>query len=89
VNDGSQDATLAALHALRLADPHVAVVNLSRNFGKEIATTAGLDMRRRRHNRDRCDLQDPPEVIPAMVRPGGTGSTRSMRSGACGWARRG
>ena len=68
VNDGSQDATLAALHALRLADPHVAVVNLSRNFGKEIATTAGLD-----HARGAAvividaDLQDPPEVIPAMV----------------------
>ena len=68
VNDGSQDATLAALHALRLADPHVAVVNLSRNFGKEIATTAGLD----HAGGDAiividADLQDPPEVIPAMV----------------------
>ena len=68
VNDGSKDATLAALHALRLADPHVAVVNLSRNFGKEIATTAGLD----HAGGDAiividADLQDPPEVIPAMV----------------------
>ena len=43
VNDGSHDATLATLHGLRRADPHVAMVNLSRNFGKEIATTAGLD----------------------------------------------
>ncbi len=68
VNDGSQDATLATLHALRRADPHVAVLNLSRNVGKEIATTAGLD----HAGGDAiividADLQDPPEVIPAMV----------------------
>ncbi len=68
VNDGSQDATLATLHALRRADPHVAIVNLSRNFGKEIATTAGLD----HAGGDAvividADLQDPPELIPAMV----------------------
>ncbi|MGA3400906.1 MAG: glycosyltransferase family 2 protein [Acetobacteraceae bacterium] len=68
VNDGSEDATLAALHALRRGDPHVAVVNLSRNFGKEIATTAGLD----HAGGDAiividADLQDPPEVIPTMV----------------------
>jgi polyisoprenyl-phosphate glycosyltransferase len=68
VNDGSEDATLAVLHGLRRRDPHVAVLNLSRNFGKEIATTAGLD-----HARGDAvividaDLQDPPEVIPAMV----------------------
>ena len=43
VNDGSEDATLAVLHELQRADPHVAMLNLSRNFGKEIATTAGLD----------------------------------------------
>ncbi len=43
VNDGSRDATLAVMAALRGADPHVAVLNLSRNFGKEIAMTAGLD----------------------------------------------
>jgi glycosyltransferase involved in cell wall biosynthesis len=68
VNDGSEDATLATLQALRRADPHVAIVNLSRNFGKEIATTAGLD-----HAGGEAiividaDLQDPPELIPAMV----------------------
>jgi polyisoprenyl-phosphate glycosyltransferase len=68
VNDGSRDATLRVVEALRLADSHVALVNLSRNFGKEIATTAGLD--------HACgdavividaDLQDPPEVIPRLV----------------------
>ncbi len=43
VNDGSSDATLSVLDGLRRADPQVAIVNLSRNFGKEVATTAGLD----------------------------------------------
>src|SRR5271165_1310276 len=68
VNDGSQDATLRELLALRAADARIAIVNLSRNFGKEIATTAGLD-----HARGEAvividaDLQDPPEVIPALV----------------------
>ncbi len=69
VNDGSRDTTLAVMLGLRDADPCVAVVNLSRNFGKEIALTAGLD-----HARAAdavvvidADLQDPPEVIPALV----------------------
>lgn len=68
VNDGSRDATLAAAEALRDRDPRVAVINLSRNFGKEIATTAGLD-----HTLGAAvividaDLQDPPEVIPELV----------------------
>jgi polyisoprenyl-phosphate glycosyltransferase len=68
VNDGSQDDTLVALHALRRDDPHIAIVNLSRNFGKEIATTAGLD----HAGGDAvividADLQDPPELIPTLV----------------------
>ncbi len=69
VNDGSSDQTLARMLALRAEDPHVAVVNLSRNFGKEIALTAGLD-----HAQGReavvvidADLQDPPELIPDLV----------------------
>jgi len=68
VNDGSQDATLAALLALHAQDPHVGVLNLSRNFGKEIALTAGLD-----HAGGEAvviidaDLQDPPELIPELV----------------------
>ncbi len=68
VNDGSRDATLEVMMGLRARDPHVAVVNLSRNFGKEIATTAGLD-----HARGDAvividaDLQDPPELIPELV----------------------
>ena len=68
VNDGSRDATLALMHALRARDPHVSVVDLSRNFGKEIALSAGLD-----HTNGEvvvildADLQDPPELIPAML----------------------
>jgi polyisoprenyl-phosphate glycosyltransferase len=68
VNDGSTDDTLAILKRIRERDAHVAVVNLSRNFGKEIAMTAGLD-----HATGEAvividaDLQDPPEVIPDLV----------------------
>jgi glycosyltransferase involved in cell wall biosynthesis len=68
VNDGSRDATLAVVEAMRSADPHIALLNLSRNFGKEIATTAGLD-----HAYGDAvivmdaDLQDPPEVIPQLI----------------------
>lgn len=68
VNDGSGDRTLRVIETLLHTDPHVALVNLSRNFGKEIATTAGLD-----HARGDAvividaDLQDPPEVIPDLI----------------------
>lgn len=66
VNDGSTDDTLEVLHQLR--EQHVAIIDLSRNFGKEIALTAGLD-----HARGDAvividaDLQDPPEVIPELI----------------------
>lgn len=68
VNDGSCDQTLSIIHKLRKNDSHVTVVDLSRNFGKEIALTAGLD-----HAYDDTvvvldtDLQDPPELIPSML----------------------
>ena len=68
VNDGSQDMTLRRLEELRAADPHVALINLTRNFGKEIALTAGLD-----HASGEAvvvidaDLQDPPELIPDLA----------------------
>ena len=68
VNDGSTDGTLRVLMDLRKQFPGTAVVDLSRNFGKEIALTAGLDYARG----DAvvvidADLQDPPEVIPQLV----------------------
>lgn len=68
VNDGSKDDTLARLVALNGKDNRVKVINLSRNFGKEVALTAGLD-----HAQGDAivpidfDLQDPPDLIPQMV----------------------
>src|SRR5215475_9552005 len=68
VNDGSRDDTLQVMRAIRSRDPRVCLVDLSRNFGKEIAMTAGLD-----HARGEAvilidaDLQDPPELIPALI----------------------
>jgi glycosyltransferase involved in cell wall biosynthesis len=69
VNDGSHDGTPALLGALNRSDTRVSVIDFSRNFGKEIAMTAGLDCARG----DAviiidADLQDPPELIPDMVR---------------------
>jgi polyisoprenyl-phosphate glycosyltransferase len=68
VNDGSADGSLAAISRLCEQDPHVRYVSLSRNFGHQIASTAGLD----RATGDAvvlidADLQDPPEVIAEMV----------------------
>jgi polyisoprenyl-phosphate glycosyltransferase len=69
VNDGSSDTTRSLLLALRETDARVAVIDLSRNFGKEIAMSAGLD-----HAHGDAvvvidaDLQDPPELIPDMLR---------------------
>ncbi|BCL76617.1 glycosyl transferase family 2 [Jeongeupia sp. HS-3] len=69
VNDGSRDATQAIIEHLCQSDARVAGINLSRNFGKEIAMTAGLD-----HARGDAvviidaDLQDPPELIREMLR---------------------
>ncbi len=68
VDDGSTDATLAAIVAANMRDPRVRALSLSRNFGKEAALSAGLD-----HARGKAvipmdvDMQDPPEVLPEMV----------------------
>ncbi|MGD0104397.1 MAG: glycosyltransferase family 2 protein [Rhodopila sp.] len=68
VNDGSTDSTLSAMEALQRTDDRVGLVSLSRNFGKEIAITAGLD-----HAAGDAvvvidaDLQDPPELIPELI----------------------
>ncbi len=68
VNDGSADQTLESLLDLRRSDPRVVIIDLSRNFGKEIALTAGLD----HADADAvvvidADLQDPPELIPELI----------------------
>ncbi len=68
VNDGSRDKTLSLLTDYNKNDARIKVINLSRNFGKENALTAGLD-----HASGEAlipidvDLQDPPEFIPIMV----------------------
>jgi len=68
VNDGSRDKTLEIIKDLASKDRRIAYINLSRNFGKEIAMIAGLD----HVNGDAtviidADLQDPPELIPQML----------------------
>lgn len=68
VNDGSTDGTLGKLLELREEDPNLKIIDFSRNFGKEIALTAGIN-----YSSGEAvipidaDLQDPPEVIPELV----------------------
>lgn len=68
VNDGSRDHTLDIMRELHEEDSRVSYVDLSRNFGKEIAMIAGIDYL----TGDAAiimdaDLQDPPELIPEMI----------------------
>jgi glycosyltransferase involved in cell wall biosynthesis len=69
VNDGSTDDTLSLIKNRAKNDERISYVNLSRNFGKEVAMLAGFD-----HVRGEAtviidaDLQDPPELIPEMIR---------------------
>lgn len=69
VNDGSKDNTLNEIKKMRQADSRISYVNFSRNFGKEIAMIAGMD-----YATGDCviimdaDLQDPPELIPEMIK---------------------
>lgn len=69
INDGSRDKTFDILRAIQTVDKRVRIINLSRNFGKEAAMTAGLDKARG----DAviildADMQDPPERIPDLIR---------------------
>ena len=69
VNDGSRDRTLEIIKEHAAKDKRISYINLSRNFGKEIAMIAGID-----HVRGDAmviidaDLQDPPELIPEMIK---------------------
>ena len=68
VDDGSTDGSWATMLALASTDPRLRLLRLSRNFGHQAALTAGLDAARG----DAvvlmdADLQDPPEVIPALL----------------------
>ena len=68
VNDGSRDGTLVALRHEQRTQPRLVVVDLSRNFGHQIAATAGIDAARG----DAVvlmdgDLQDPPELVEAFL----------------------
>ncbi|GIX34725.1 MAG: hypothetical protein KatS3mg126_0504 [Lysobacteraceae bacterium] len=69
VDDGSRDASWAIITRMALSDPRIRGLRLSRNFGKELALTAGLDAAM---GADAvvvidADLQDPPELIPELV----------------------
>ena len=68
VDDGSRDGSSQILEQLAEIDPHVTVVQLARNFGHQVAISAGLDYSRG----DGviimdADLQDPPEVLPEFI----------------------
>lgn len=95
VDDGSSDATWPVIEALARQDRRVSGLKLSRNFGKELALTAGLD-----HVTGRIDAavvidadgQDPPELIPRLVERWQAGAdvvygVRTRREGE-GWLKR-
>ncbi len=87
VDDGSQDNTLAQLRAAATKDSNIKVISFARNFGHQIAVTAGIDAAKG----DAvvlidADLQDPPDVIHQMIEKWKAGydvvyGTRSRRSG--------
>ena len=97
INDGSTDGSAGLLRAMAGTDPYVKILSFSRNFGHQKAITAGLD-----YCTGRAaivldgDLQDPPEIIPDMLRRWRDGSevvyaVRRQRNGefflrtACIW----
>ena len=93
INDGSRDDTLEVARHCQQCYANLVVIDLSRNFGKEIAMTAGID-----HARGRAlipidaDLQDPPELIVTMLEKWREGydvvcATRRERLGE-GWLKR-
>ena len=93
VDDGSADGTWDIIESLVRRDARAGALKLSRNFGKEAAMTAGLD----EVDADAvvvidADLQDPPELIPALIEQWRAGydvvyATRSARTGETGFKR--
>jgi polyisoprenyl-phosphate glycosyltransferase len=92
-DDGSHDATAEFIRSQHHRDPRIGLISLSRNFGKEIAMTAGLD-----HSSGKAvividaDLQDPPELIPDMLALWGKGydivfARRTIREGETAFKR--
>ncbi|MBN1545206.1 MAG: glycosyltransferase family 2 protein [Syntrophaceae bacterium] len=87
VNDGSTDNSLDKIRTLCSDDNRVKLIDLSRNFGKEVAMSAGLDFcRGEAVVIIDADLQDPPELIPSMVEKWREGfdvvyATRTSRQG--------
>jgi polyisoprenyl-phosphate glycosyltransferase len=68
VDDGSSDGSVGLIEGFAAAEPGVTLVKLSRNFGMEVAMSAGLDHARGAHVvLMHADLQDPPELIPEML----------------------
>jgi len=93
VDDGSTDDTLGELNALAQDDPRVRVYSLSRNFGHQVALSAGLDV-----TGDSlvllmdADLQHPPDIIPKLIAEWRNGadviSTVRQRTADAGWFKR-
>ena len=69
VDDGSRDATWTIMSGMARSDPNVVAIKLSRNHGHQLALTAGLQYcRGERVLIIDADLQDPPELLPAMLK---------------------
>ncbi len=94
VNDGSRDLTWPVMADLARRDHHVVAVNLARNFGKELALSAGLELAKgERVLVIDADLQDPPELLPAMMKKMDGGcdvvyGLRPRRQGEPWWKRK-
>jgi len=94
VDDGSDDDTPRLLQQLHASHPEIAYARLTRNFGKEAAMSAGLELARGRAVVViDADLQDPPELIPLMVEAWQDGfdvvNMRRRNQDGVSWLRRG
>lgn len=69
IDDRAGDGSWEILEGLSASDPRVVAIRLSRNFGQQVAISAGIDKSRGQMVAIMdCDLQDPPEIIPELVR---------------------